>query len=61
VKPQKCQSAPNRIAVIRTFMKDYAEALDEQQKQDPHSESRFSNCVLVYTDESYIHQVWPPY
>ena len=61
VKSAKCQSAPDRVKVIRTFLKDYAEAHAEEAKADPNSDSKFSDCILVYTDESYIHQARLPF
>ena len=47
VKPRKCQSDPERIDVKRTYLKDYATALEKE---------RAGTHVCVYLDESYLHQ-----
>ena len=53
VKKKKCQSDPDRVLVIRTFIRDWAEKLKEEAEED-------SDLILVYTDESYMHQNHAP-
>jgi len=47
IKPTKCETDPDRIDVKRTYLRDYSRAL-KMEEQGTH--------VLVYFDESYIHQ-----
>jgi hypothetical protein len=47
VKPRKCESDPDRIDVKRTYLKDYADAWAKEMS---------GTHVIVYLDESYLHQ-----
>ena len=47
IKPTKCETDPDRIDVKRTYLRDYSRAL-KMEEQGTH--------ILVYFDESYIHQ-----
>jgi hypothetical protein len=51
VKPRKCQSDPERIDVKRTYLVDFAKALEKQ---------RAGTHKLVFMDESYLHQNHAP-
>lgn len=47
VKPTKCETDPDRIDVKRTYLRDYSQALKREEA---------GTHILVYFDESYIHQ-----
>jgi hypothetical protein len=47
VKPTKCETDPDRIDVKRTYVRDYSQALKREEA---------GTHILVYFDESYIHQ-----
>lgn len=46
-KAKKCNSDPERVKVIRTYLRDYADAIRKEEA---------GTHVIVYTDESYIRQ-----
>jgi hypothetical protein len=52
VKLRKCQSDPDRVDVKRTYLVDFARALKMQDVDKTH--------VMVFLDESYIHQNHAP-